>query len=105
MLLKPRIHFENGGAPLYFIGSADWMNRNLSARVEAITPIEEPRLKEQLEHILRLSLADHRQAWELGPDGRYRRRFATADEDTSAAQGLQVSLMQETRAFAIQATE
>lgn len=98
-------YFENGGAPLYYIGSADWMNRNLSARVEAITPIEEPRLKEQLEHILRLSLADHRQAWDLGPDGRYQRRFATPASDVIAAQGLQVSLMQEARAFAIQTTE
>lgn len=98
-------YFENGGNPLYFIGSADWMNRNLSARVEAITPIEEPRLKEQLEHMLRLSLADHRQAWDLGPDGRYQRRFATASSDIMAAQGLQVSLMQEARAFAIQTTE
>lgn len=98
-------YFENGGNPLYFIGSADWMNRNLSARVEAITPIEEPRLKEQLEHMLRLSLADHRQAWDLGPDGRYQRRFATANSDVIAAQGLQVSLMQEARAFAIQTTE
>lgn len=98
-------YFGNGGNPLYFIGSADWMNRNLSARVEAITPIEEPRLQEQLEHLLQLSLVDHRQAWDLGPDGRYRRRFATATSDVIAAQGLQVSLMQETRAFAIQTTE
>lgn len=98
-------YFGNGGNPLYFIGSADWMNRNLSARVEAITPIEEPRLQEQLEHLLQLALVDHRQAWDLGPDGRYQRRFATATSDVIAAQGLQVSLMQETRAFAIQTTE
>lgn len=98
-------YFGNGGNPLYFIGSADWMNRNLSARVEAITPIEEPRLQEQLEHLLQLSLVDHRQAWDLGPDGRYQRRFATTSSDVFAAQGLQVSLMQETRAFAIQTTE
>lgn len=98
-------YFGNGGAPLYFIGSADWMNRNLSARVEAITPIEEARLQEQLEHLLQLSLADHRQAWDLGSDGRYHRRFATASSDVSAVQGLQVSLMQETRAFAIQTPE
>lgn len=95
-------YFGNSGDPLYFIGSADWMNRNLSARVEAITPIEEPRLKEQLDHILRVSLTDHRQAWDLLPDGRYQRRFASADADPITAQGLQVTLMQQARAFAIQ---
>jgi polyphosphate kinase len=96
-------YFGNGGDPLYFIGSADWMNRNLSARVEAITPIEEPRLKEQLDHILRVSLADHRQAWDLLPDGRYQRRFACATDDPIAAQGLQVTLMHQARSFAVQA--
>lgn len=95
-------YFGNGGEPRYYIGSADWMSRNLSARVEAITPIEEPRLKEQLDHILRVSLADHRQAWDLLPDGRYQRRFATAAEDPIAAQGLQITLMHQARAFALQ---
>ncbi|MBX3009927.1 MAG: polyphosphate kinase 1 [Caldilineaceae bacterium] len=95
-------YFGNGGEPLHFIGSADWMNRNLSARVEAITPIEEPRLKEQLDHMLQLALVDHRQAWDLLPDGRYQRRFATTEPDSVAAQGLQVTLMQQARAFATQ---
>jgi len=98
-------YFGNGGDPLYFIGSADWMNRNLSARVEAVTPIEEPRLQEQIEHMLRLSLNDHRQAWELLPDGRYQKRFLSTPEDSSAAQGLQVTLMQQARSFALQDTE
>lgn len=96
-------YFGNGGDPLYFLGSADWMNRNLSARVEATTPIEEPRLKEQLDYMLQLALIDHRQAWDLLPDGRYQRRFAMTADDSVAAQGLQVTLMQQTRAFATQA--
>jgi polyphosphate kinase len=91
-------YFENNGDPQYFIGSADWMQRNLSARVEAVTPIEEPRLREQLDHLLRLSLADHRQAWELQPDGCYRHRTPPpGDERLVATQGIQVALMQETR--------
>ncbi len=98
-------YFGNGGDPLYFMGSADWMNRNLSARVEAVTPIEEPRLKEQIEHMLRLSLNDHRQAWELLPDGRYQKRFLSTPEDSTAAQGVQVTLMQQARSFALQDME
>ena len=97
-------YFGNDGNPRYYLGSADWMNRNLSARVEAITPIEDPRLKEQLEQILRLSLADHRQAWDLLPDGRYQRRFAS-DDNPLAVQGLQVTLMHQARAFAAQPAE
>ncbi len=87
-------YFANGGNPRYFIGSADWMQRNLSNRVEAITPIEDPHLQEQLELILRYSLADHRQAWEMLPDGRYRQRRAAATERrTEVAHGVQATLM------------
>ncbi len=57
----------------YLIGSGDWMTRNLSRRVEAITPVEDPRLKLRLEEILRINLADDVLAWELGPDARWRR--------------------------------
>lgn len=93
-------YFENNGNPRYFIGSADWMRRNLSGRVEAATPIEDPRLQEQLYHILQTSLSDHRQAWEMLPDGRYRQRRPPTDDATSIfAQGTHVSLMKYTRLF------
>jgi len=95
-------YFYNDGDPLHFIGSADWMQRNLSSRVEAVTPITDPRLKEQLDHILQISLADHRQAWEMLPDGRYQRRYATEGADATQANGLQISLMQHARATAVQ---
>jgi polyphosphate kinase len=91
-------YFENDGSPRYIIGSADWMRRNLSNRVEAAVPIEDPRLQEQIYHILQTSLADHRQAWEMLPDGRYRQRRPPNEDETSAfAQGTHVSLMQYTR--------
>jgi polyphosphate kinase len=91
-------YFANGGAPRYYIGSADWMQRNLSDRVEAITPIEDPHLRKQLDLILRFSLNDHRQAWELLPDGRYRHRQPPADAtELVVTQGLQVALMEHTR--------
>ncbi len=69
-------HFANGeDDPLageFYIGSADWMLRNLSRRVEAATPVEDPALRQRLWDILQASLADQRQAWEMQPDGTYR---------------------------------
>lgn len=67
-------HFANDGTPLYFIGSADWMSRNLLARVEAIVPVEEPALQEQLQRILGVCLGDRRQAWLMQADGLYVRQ-------------------------------
>ncbi|MEZ4866643.1 MAG: polyphosphate kinase 1 [Caldilineaceae bacterium] len=99
-------YFGNNGDPRYFMGSADWMRRNLTSRVEAVTPVEDPRLREQIDHILQLSLKDHRQAWEMLADGRYQRRFLTgaepAAEGDTAAQGLQAALMHQMRTFAMQ---
>ena len=96
-------YFANGGAPRYYLGSADWMRRNLSNRVEAITPIEDPRLQEMLMQILQVSLNDHRQAWEMLPDGRYRRRQVRPDDTHSpAALGTHNVLMRYTRQVAAQ---
>jgi len=55
----------------YFIGSADWMFRNLSKRIEVVTPIFASVPKERLWEILGISLGDRLQAWVLGPDARY----------------------------------
>ncbi len=91
-------YFANGGDPRYFIGSADWMRRNLSNRVEAIVPIEDPRLQEQLSHLLHVGLEDERQAWEMLPDGRYRQRRPRPDDDSSpAAIGTHALLMRDAR--------
>jgi polyphosphate kinase len=90
-------YFENGGDPLYFIGSADWMMRNLSHRVEAITPIEDPNLQRQLQTLLEICLADKRQAWKMMPDGRYRRRRWVEDAEGAAALGTHRMLMDLTR--------
>jgi polyphosphate kinase len=74
-----RIYYFRNGAidPLdgqFFIGSADWMYRNLLARVETIVPIENRPLKEKLWTVLQTLLSDHRQAWDLQPDGTYIQR-------------------------------
>jgi polyphosphate kinase len=63
----------------YFIGSADWMERNLSRRVEAITPVEAPPLRQRLWQILQVMLKDYRQAWDMQPDGSYIQRVPPAD--------------------------
>ena len=67
-------YFHNAGDPEYFIGSADWMPRNLDRRVEAIVPVEDHRLQRRLRALLDVCLRDNRQAWELEPDGSYVQR-------------------------------
>jgi polyphosphate kinase len=74
-------YFHNNDQPSVYIGSADWRNRNLQDRVELITPIEEPRLRERLIQILEDSLSDNRLAWDLDAEGYYRLRQA-ADGET-----------------------
>ena len=66
-------YFENGGSPEVYVGSADWMDRNLSRRVEVVFPIEVPELKQRVIDALKTTLADNVKARELLPDGRYRR--------------------------------
>ncbi|MGD1908888.1 MAG: polyphosphate kinase 1 [Leptolyngbyaceae cyanobacterium] len=72
--------FYNDGDEEYYIGSADWMNRNLDRRVEAVTPVEDPTLVEELRVILDIMLTDNRQAWDLHADGTYVQRRPEPDE-------------------------
>jgi polyphosphate kinase len=65
-------YFENSGKPEVLIGSADWMYRNLSRRVEVLVPIKDPRLKQFLtEIVLAAYLRDNVNARELKADGTY----------------------------------
>jgi polyphosphate kinase len=66
--------FENGGAPEFFIGSADWMTRNLSRRMEVVAPVRDPAIKAELDDILDTYDADNCSAWDMRPDGSYVRR-------------------------------
>ena len=66
--------FANGGDPDYFIGSADWMKRNLSRRVETIMPVFDPAIQQELLEILDVYARDNCSAWDCGPDGSYVRR-------------------------------
>ena len=51
--------FCNGGDPLYYITSADWMVRNFDNRIEVATPIYDPVIREQLQRILDIQLSDN----------------------------------------------
>jgi len=62
--------FENDD-PGYYVGSADWMVRNLDNRVEAIAPVDDPHLQGELERILEMNLADNRRRWRMRSDGSY----------------------------------
>ncbi len=55
----------------FLLGSADWMNRNLHSRVEAVAPIEEPDAKRKCWEILQALEQDRRTAWQMKSDGSY----------------------------------
>ena len=67
-------HFENGGGDEFYMGSADWMPRNLDRRVEIVFPVEDDRIREELRHILDLEFKDNVKAHILQPDGTYEKQ-------------------------------
>jgi len=79
-------YFQNDGEEEVYIGSADWMTRNLDRRVEAITPVEDPKLLAELKELLHIFWDDNRNAWELQSDGTYRQRQPSPEEPDYAAQ-------------------
>ncbi len=64
-------YFHNGGYEEVYMGSADWMPRNLDKRVEILFPVEDANLKEEVIHILNIQLADTLKAHVMKPDGNY----------------------------------
>jgi polyphosphate kinase len=85
------------GDPLqgeFFIGSADWMHRNLSKRVEVVTPVFAPDAKARLWEVLEICLRDRRQAWVLGADGRYTQLRPDGADDGPEARGTHEVLME-----------
>ncbi|HVK62606.1 MAG TPA: polyphosphate kinase 1, partial [Bdellovibrionales bacterium] len=90
--------FLNGGKDHldgeFYIGSADWMYRNLHARIETVVPIEERGLKKRLWEIFDIMLKDRRQAWEMESDGSYKQYQPTTPEEEI---GTQRRLMMLTR--------
>lgn len=64
-------YFYSDGNEEVFMGSADWMPRNLDKRVEIVFPVEDEQLKEEVKHILQIQLEDNVKAHILQPDGTY----------------------------------
>ena len=81
-------YFHNRGQEEVYIGSADWMTRNLDRRVEAVVPVEDPEILKDLQEILAVMLADNRQAWDLQPDGHYIQRQPADGTKEQAAQKI-----------------
>jgi polyphosphate kinase len=78
-------HFAHGsdeGGPSYYIGSADLMPRNLDRRVEALVPVDDPALREQLDEILDVELADDVLAWTLRADGTWHKESVEGGIDS-----------------------
>jgi polyphosphate kinase len=87
-------YFQNAGEEEIYIGSADWMSRNLDRRIEVIVPIREPALCQSLRtDVLELLLRDNCQSWDLQPDGRYVRRRHDGDTPRLNAQMVLLSAL------------
>lgn len=87
--------FENGGEPIFLIGSADWMKRNLESRMETIMPVTSPEIKAELEEILAVYEKDNVFSWEMQPDGSYLRLSPAADGEALAAQEYFAKMLQQ----------
>jgi polyphosphate kinase len=85
-------HFSAGQEdPLdgeWYIGSADWMYRNLSNRVECAVPVRDTDARRRLLQLFEVMLADHRHAWDLGRDGYYTPRTILEDAPTDSPERL-----------------
>jgi polyphosphate kinase len=90
-------YFANGASDPhdgdFYIGSGDWMERNLSWRVEVVAPVVAPELRQRLWEVLEINLNDRRQAWIMTPSGKYQRLEPGPESHGPAADGTQSTLM------------
>jgi polyphosphate kinase len=86
--------FLNGGKPEYYLGSADWMRRNLDSRVETIMPVDDEKVKQELAAILDVYDNDNSSAWDCLPDGSYVLRRPPKGEACRATQEMFIMLAQ-----------
>ncbi|WP_405002884.1 polyphosphate kinase 1 [Halogeometricum borinquense] len=79
---------DDAGGPEWYIGSADWMERNLDKRVEAVAPVEDRDIREQLRFILELAMTDNRKRWTMNADGTYEQRHPPDGEPVVNMQSI-----------------
>src|SRR5262245_13867208 len=91
-------YFANGASDPcdgdFYIGSGDWMERNLSYRVEVVTPVLAPALRQRLWEVLDINLNDRRQAWLMTSSGQYERMEPGSDASGPEVAGVHATLMQ-----------
>lgn len=78
--------FANGGRAEIYIGSADWMKRNLDRRVETMAPVTDPELVAEIDAIIGVLEDDNQTAWDLQSNGSYLRRQPSKGEQSRASQ-------------------
>jgi polyphosphate kinase len=84
-------YFRAGDEEQLYLSSADWMNRNMLRRVELAWPVLDPQLRQRvIDECIVAYLHDRRDAWDLQPDGHYRRVKGSAE----AGHGAQAALME-----------
>jgi polyphosphate kinase len=76
--------FENAGDPEFYLGSADWMTRNLDRRVEVVTPVVDPDHRAELDAVLDVLRRDNRRAWRMDADGNYEQLQPGDDPEVEA---------------------
>jgi polyphosphate kinase len=83
-------YFQNGGDEEVYIGSADMMERNLDHRVEALSQVKSPEIRDQLKLVLDLAMSDNVGAWTLDRHGKWTR---VASPESEIRLSLQEQLM------------
>lgn len=78
--------FQNGGREEIYIGSADWMPRNLNDRVELMVPVSDEELKQRVKKMILLELADNQKAYSMQSDGTWIKNVM--EEDRICAQEI-----------------
>jgi polyphosphate kinase len=88
-------HFRNGGEAEVMISSADWMDRNFFKRIELAVPVLDPKARRRIvAEGLKLYLADNVQAWDMQPDGTFKRIKRGRKKAKNAQQDLLKKLAQ-----------
>lgn len=84
---------KNPTAGNYYIGSADWMHRNLHNRVELVVPIYDESIKKKLWDYLEVLRQDNRRAWLLHKDGKYTQLVPAPGEEERGTHEVMMALM------------